>query len=158
MLKPVKGADLADICERQKPCHEKAHSQCLWQHMAWKVTTAFQTLDCQLTAERHSLSKASREWNVMIPPAYPFLCPADHRTAKPGSCHYWQEPVQHKLWAWSLISSHLLTQGDGSWSQILLYIHINSVLGLLLFPFFLCMDQRFRCCIKNKLVFYSLFG
>lgn len=29
MLKPVKGADLAVICEWQKARHERAHSQCL---------------------------------------------------------------------------------------------------------------------------------
>lgn len=34
MLKPVKGADLADICDKQKLCHERAQSQCLCQHMA----------------------------------------------------------------------------------------------------------------------------
>lgn len=86
MLKPVKGADLADLS------HESTLPVSLTTH-GLKVTAAFQTLDCQLAAERHSLSKASREWNVMIPPTYPFLCPADPRTAKPVSCHCWQEPV-----------------------------------------------------------------
>lgn len=37
-LKPVKGADLTDICDRQKPCHERAHSPCLWKLTAWKLT------------------------------------------------------------------------------------------------------------------------